>query len=305
MFRRIANVLLVVLCLMLLAAPARAALITYTWETLSQSTAGVTLTASFTVNSSVSIIACNDGTCPNSIPPSNSPVPYPFPSALTAFNLNVGGLAITESSFTSEDPSIGFLPDWNLALDADAASLAGDFDLFFLGFQHGGSEQIGGLKPGGPGCASTDTLCMLTYLSDSVPACFKSACTFTGLLVASVPEPRSLWLVIAGVAMLGLVIRPRSASGDGKRRARWEDRSFAGSVGWDVIRAGMRRDMQVERLPPPNPPLAAAARQPRRLSAARPSARPCGSPPRRPQPDRVADPFGFISGLAKAALPRK
>ena len=85
MFRRIANVLLVVLWLMLLAAPARAALITYTWETLSRSTAGVTLTASFTVNSSVSIVACNDGTCPNSIPPSFPPVPYPFPSALTAF----------------------------------------------------------------------------------------------------------------------------------------------------------------------------------------------------------------------------
>lgn len=205
------------LCLVSLAAAAHAdVLTTYTWETLSQSgpNLGVptpipNLTLSFTVDGPVSIGATNLDS-----PFYQSPPLFPLPPELVALNVHVGDLGISLSSFTYEGVP-GFLPQWTLELSSDPANATADLAIFFYGVP--GTDEISGPGGAGLGNAGTGVLGTIFYGSDDPgTGCFAGPCTFTGILVASpapMPEPPSLWVLIAGLATLGFVKRPPMGGG--------------------------------------------------------------------------------------------
>ena len=212
MMRRVAYVLCAALCVVSLAAAARAgALVTYTWQTQSQSNPGLDLKLSFTVDGDVSIGADSQFVPPAG--PTDPTTPFPFPPELVSFNLQVGILSITLDDFTSGD-FYGF-PLWSLGLSADPADLSGDLSLFFINSFD--SDEISGAREAGAAFASTGAVGTIGYTSDDEETgCFLGTCTFIGTLVASeVPEPPGLWILIANIVMLGLLLSRQFRAGGG------------------------------------------------------------------------------------------
>lgn len=208
MMRRVAYAVCAGLCFAYFAASARAD-VTYTWETLSSYAPPPsflpTFHFSFTVAGPVSVDADS-----NFAPPSNLPIPYQFPPNLLAFNVLVEGFpAITLSDFTSQcnvdyqpNRCVGGVPVWTLGLDANPADLTGDLSLFFI--DRTDTYGISSIQQGSLGQASTNGVETMVFGSDD--GC-SGGCTYTGILVATVAEPSSLWVLIAGLATLGLIRR--------------------------------------------------------------------------------------------------
>lgn len=231
MIRRAAYALFAALCSAAFATAAQAN-VTYTWQTLSSSNPQGTapyLQLSFTVAGPVSVNADSQFAGPNLPIPV---IPYPFPSNLVSFYLNVGSLNdVTLSAFTSEkspgdttSPGLIGFPQWNFTLGADPSAGTANLALFYIDpydtYGEIFSIPVNGVcaAPGLGGCsaeASTNAISTIDYTSDDV--CF-DGCTYTGMLVAtgSVPMsgPPSFWVLLAGIGILGLVCR-RAGRGSG------------------------------------------------------------------------------------------
>lgn len=214
--------LCVALCAIGLAASAHADPVTYTWET--QSSVGAdngaipppSLSLSFTVDGPVSVSANSHfADNPSGGPPAIQQT-YPFPAALTAFDLSVGsvpGIALTLAGFVSPQttPETGTgipgFPQWSIDLNADPATETASLSFFFLNPTD--SAEVFGLPIGfnEPFQISTNALGTIYYDQDGYQTL--EPAQFTGMLVATpaVPEPRSLWVLMAGLGMLGLIIR--------------------------------------------------------------------------------------------------
>jgi len=214
--RRVAGTLCAAVCFVSLATAAQTSeLTTYTWETLSQSSAeagGITpnLQLSFTVDGNVSFGA-GSGSAPPSNPPTPFPTPFPFPPQLVAFNLSLGNLSVTFDSliYACEEQFVCYVfdgqsevpyafygyPSWDLSLEADTANQTGDLDISFI--DRGEQNEIFG--------EVSTTGGRFYFGSDDSGDCFFQYCTYTGILVPSVvPEPPSLWVLIAGISLLWL-----------------------------------------------------------------------------------------------------
>ncbi len=177
------------------------------------------LSLTFTVDGAVSFDA-NSGFASDShgIPPVVQ-VAYPFPAALTSFDLNAGGTSVTLADFVS--PGEFGIPVWTFDLTADPASGAASLSLFFLNntdmFEFYGPPS-GSSNPAALGTAAPGTIDFGTdYYETHLPA------QYTGMLVASpadAPEPASLWLLVAGLGLFGLICTPRSAYCSGRVASR-------------------------------------------------------------------------------------
>ncbi|HEY3912481.1 MAG TPA: PEP-CTERM sorting domain-containing protein [Stellaceae bacterium] len=214
MMRRAAYALCAALCLAGLASGAQAAAVTYTWETISNvppnnglDGPAPPLSLSFTVNGDLSL-STDSLFAPPPTSPTTPPTPYPFPPQLASFNLHVGNLSITLADFTTE----GFdsqTPIWTIGLTADPADGTASLSLFFINARD--TDEVYGTPPGSenPAQISTGAVGTISYGSDAYET--SSPAQYAGMLVASaaVPEPRSLWVLLGGLGMLGLIHRRR------------------------------------------------------------------------------------------------
>jgi hypothetical protein len=183
------------------------------------------LTISYTVDGNVQFFANSEYTVLGSTltPPGPPGTPYPLPPGLIAFNFRVGDLTIDLQSFVFGLPGTGLgsfgaedgYPAWVFDLSGGAFALAFDnsmqsddinaasLNLLTLPTFYGG-----GAEP-------------LTYFSDFIGTGCNLGCVYTGMLVSSVSsvssvrEPPSLWVLIVGLGVIGLIRRrPGRRSGD-------------------------------------------------------------------------------------------
>lgn len=206
-----------------LAVAAQADPTTYTFDivssvppdaTMTPNSMAPSLTLTFAVDAPVSFDA-NSGFADDSrgFPPTNQ-VAYPFPSALTTFDLSVIGVpsvvSVTLADFVSPrgpGSGTGYLnfPQWTFGLTADPAKSSASLSLFYLDSRD--SFEFYGLPVGSenPAQLSTGTIGTLDFGADwymtSEPA------SYTGILTDPVPEPGSLWLLLCGIGVLGFVRR--------------------------------------------------------------------------------------------------
>ncbi|HEY3909453.1 MAG TPA: PEP-CTERM sorting domain-containing protein [Stellaceae bacterium] len=213
--RRAAYTLCAGLCAAGVAGTAHAAPTTFTFDITSSvapypnggAAAAPPLTLSFTVDGAVSFNATSDFADNGGIPPSTS-VAYPFPAALTAFDLSTQGVSVTLANFvspTSIESSFPLFPKWTLDLTADPTNGTASLALSFLNITDNWGFN-------GPPAGSSNP----AYLSTRGPAgtidfgadwqATADPAQYTGVLTAApspVPEPSSLTLLLAAAALFG------------------------------------------------------------------------------------------------------
>jgi PEP-CTERM motif len=183
--------------------------VTYTLETLSSESLkptasgepAPTINLSFTVNGPISISASSDFADNSQHVPPSTPVTFSFPPQLTAFSLTDDMLDITPASFVStkgpgsevSDGAPG-APDWTFALQANTFGSA-DLSLFFINSID--SAEISG-KDSSIADFETGAPTTFFYADDG-----NNFGEYTGILVATVPEPSSLMLLLSGIGVLG------------------------------------------------------------------------------------------------------